>query len=141
MIEFSFINVEVPGFDSELFVLWLTKTVQSESFKCGDITVVFCDDEYLLAINRSYLNHDYYTDIITFDYCENGLVNGDLFVSVDRVKENAESLALVFEDELRRVCVHGVLHLCGYKDKTDDEKKEMTFKEDFYLGRYVSRET
>lgn len=141
MIDFVFENVKVPGVDSELFSLWLDKVVECEDLEAGDITIVFCDDEYLLDMNKKYLDHDYYTDIITFDYSFEKEVSGDLFISVDRVKDNAESLKVEFIEEVKRVCVHGVLHLCGYKDKTDDESQEMRGKEDFYLNKYVSRET
>jgi rRNA maturation RNase YbeY len=141
MIDFVFENVEVPGVNPELFSLWLNSVVVSEGFNCGPITVVFCSDEYLLEMNQKYLDHDYYTDIITFDYSEEDDVSGDLFVSADMVKDNAETIGLDYLEEVKRVCVHGVLHLCGYKDKTAEESREMRDKEDFYLKAYVSRET
>ena len=141
MIEFSKIDVEVPGLNPELFVLWLTDVIKSEEKVCGDVAIVFCADDYLLEMNRQFLDHDYYTDIITFDYCEENIVSGDLFISIDRVKDNAQVLGEPYESELKRVCVHGVLHLCGYKDKTLKDEKKMRELENLYLERYVSRGT
>ena len=141
MISFEFINVEVPELSSELFSLWLDDAVCEEGKLTGEITVIFCSDEYLLEMNRQYLNHDYYTDIITFDYGDESTVSGDLFISVDRVYDNAQGLGLNRGTELKRVCVHGVLHLCGYGDKNDLESRLMRQKEDYYLSKYVSRET
>ena len=100
----------------------------------GDLSVIFCDDEYLKRINVKYLGHDYYTDIITFDYSEKNLVSGDLFISIDRVDENARLNNVDFINELYRVIIHGVLHLCGYNDKTLKEKKEIRAKEDYFLS-------
>lgn len=99
------------------------------------------NDNELLEYNKEYLKHNYYTDIITFDYTEPGVVSGDLLISIDRVRDNASSLSQSFINELHRVCVHGVLHLLGYKDKTPEDQKDMRAKEDFYLNKYVSRET
>ena len=99
----------------------------------GEISVIFCSDDYLLKINEQYLNHNYYTDIVTFDYVENSVISGDLFISIERIKENAGEMGVSFDEELHRVIFHGVLHLCGYKDKTEAEKKLMREKEDFYL--------
>ncbi|MCE2681879.1 MAG: rRNA maturation RNase YbeY [Flavobacteriia bacterium] len=141
MILFEFIDVEVPELSSELFSFWLDNAVSEEGKTTGEITVIFCSDEYLLVMNRQYLDHDYYTDIITFDYTEGSIVSGDLFISVDRVYENAQGLDFDRAIELRRVCVHGVLHLCGYGDKSDLEAKLMRDKEGYYLDKYVSRET
>ena len=141
MILFEFIDVEVPELSSELFSFWLDNAVSEEGKTTGEITVIFCSDEHLLDMNRQYLDHDYYTDIITFDYTEGSIVSGDLFISVDRVYENAQGLDFDRAIELRRVCVHGVLHLCGYGDKSGPEVRLMRDKEDYYLGKYVSRET
>ena len=141
MILFEFIDVEVPELSSELFSFWLDNAVSEEGKTTGEITVIFCSDQHLLDMNRQFLDHDYYTDIITFDYTEEGVVSGDLFISVDRVYENAQCLDFDRALELRRVCVHGVLHLCGYGDKSDLEARLMRDKEDYYLGKYVSRET
>jgi rRNA maturation RNase YbeY len=141
MISFEFIDVKVPELSSELFSFWLDNAVSEEGKTTGEITVIFCSDEHLLDMNRQYLDHDYYTDIITFDYTEGSIVSGDLFISVDRVYENAQGLDFDRAIELRRVCVHGVLHLCGYGDKSDLEAKLMRDKEGYYLDKYVSRET
>ena len=99
----------------------------------GEINVVFCSDQYLLKLNQQYLNHNTFTDIITFDYVEGETISGDLFISVERVKENAQKASLPFANELNRVIVHGLLHLMGYNDKTDQETQEIRAKEDFYL--------
>ncbi len=141
MIYFEFLDVEIPGFDSEFFMSSLESLIVLENFKSGEITIVFCTDDYLLEMNKTYLNHDFYTDIITFDYSENGVISGDLFISVDRVNDNAGSFSVSVDNELKRVIYHGVLHLCGYKDKTEKEEKEMREKENFYIKQFVSRET
>ena len=107
--------------------------IQNEEKTFGDISVICCSDEYLLKINEQYLGHHYYTDIITFDYVENAVISGDLFISVDRVAENAEKYGNPFIEELHRVIIHGVLHLVGYNDKTVKEQSLMREKEDFYL--------
>lgn len=133
MINFEKVDVEVPGFNPELFVLGLSRLVKEEQRNLGDITVVFCSDEYLLDINKRHLDHDYFTDIITFDYCDGGFISGDLFISVDRVHENSKNEHVDFVNELARVCVHGVLHLCGYGDKSEREQVVMRRKEDYYL--------
>ncbi len=113
---------------------WLEATIEAEGHQAETIQYVFTSDDYLLDLNREYLNHDTYTDIITFDYCEGEMIMGDIFISIDRIKENAEKLDIPFQDELHRVMVHGVLHLCGYKDKSPTEKAQMTEKEDYYLS-------
>jgi len=115
--------------------LWVEKTITSSDFMCGEITYIFCDDEYLLEINQKYLNHDNYTDIITFDYTQDRLISGDLFISTERVKENAASFGVSFEKELARVMIHGVLHLLGMEDKTPELKAEMRAEEDKHLLR------
>ena len=98
---------------------WLKLVAQAESKKLGAISIIFCSDKYLLDINKKYLNHEYFTDIITFDYCEGDLISGDLFISIDSVKDNSDYYKSCFEDELNRVIVHGVLHLIGYDDHTE----------------------
>lgn len=108
--------------------------VLNELYTPGDISVVFCSDKYLLKINKEYLNHDYYTDIVTFNYVEDSVISGDLFISIDRVKENAETFHSKFVVELYRVVFHGILHLVGYNDKSEEEQKLMRNKEDFYLS-------
>ena len=134
MIDFQFINKEIPGFNSEFFVLSLTNLLNQEAKILGDISIIFVSDSYLLEMNQKYLNHDYYTDIITFDYCEMNIVSGDLFISVDRVQDNAETFNVDVLTELHRVMIHGVLHLCGYKDKTKEEERNMRELENKYLN-------
>ncbi len=134
MIDFQFINKEIPGFNSEFFILSLSKLITEEAKVIGDISIIFVSDEYLLEMNKKYLNHDYYTDIITFDYCEKNVISGDLFISVERVEENADTFNISFISELHRVMIHGVLHLCGYRDKTDEEQVEMRSMENKYLN-------
>jgi len=114
---------------------WLKNLIEASDFSLGDINVVFCNDDYLLEVNREHLKHDYYTDIITFDYCEDGIVSGDLFISVDRVKDNAAQMDAPWLDELRRVMVHGVLHLTGLGDKSPKQKKEMRAAENDALKK------
>lgn len=106
----------------------------TELNKVGVISIILCSDNYLLDINKKFLNHDYFTDIVTFNYCEGNIISGDLFISIDRIKENANLFNTSFNKELYRVIYHGVLHLIGYNDKTDDEKVIMRQKEDFYLN-------
>lgn len=115
---------------------WLVRCLSILNKNCGDISVVFCDDDYLLSMNKTYLNHDYYTDIISFDYSEKEMISGDLFISISRVKENSQKLNIEFINELYRVIVHGVLHLCGYKDKSKEEIEEMRTKENEMLLLY-----
>lgn len=113
---------------------WVGHTITDEEHNLGEISVIFCSDEYLLKINREHLDHDYYTDIITFQYTDDP-ISGDLFISVDRVRDNADQLKTSFQQELHRVIIHGILHLCGYKDKGQSEEKLMRQKEDFYLSK------
>jgi len=114
---------------------WITQTIQAEGFKLKELTYIFCSDDYLLQINQQYLNHDTYTDIITFDNSETEkVIIGDIFISIDRIRENALKFNISDTDELHRVIIHGALHLLGYKDKTPVTKQKMTQKEDFYLN-------
>ena len=113
---------------------WIKDVIGAEEKLPGDISLIFCSDEYLLDINRKFLNHDYYTDIITFDYVEDKKINGDIFISTDRVEENARLFSTTFENELNRVLIHGILHLLGYKDKIKTDKELMTSKEDYYIN-------
>ena len=112
---------------------WLKMVAGSEIRKIGDINVIFCSDNYILDVNMKYLQHDYFTDIITFDYCEGKVLSGDLFISVDSVRENSIEFGTNFEEELHRVIVHGLLHLIGYDDHTEEDKKVMRQKENYYL--------
>lgn len=113
---------------------WLTLVAESEIRRIGEISVIFCSDPYILSVNQKYLQHDYYTDIITFDYCEGDRLSGDLFISIDTVRENSAEYGTEFEDELNRVIVHGILHLIGYDDHTPEDVAEMRKKEDYYLS-------
>lgn len=113
---------------------WLKLVAESEIKRLGDISVIFCSDNYILDINIKYLGHDYFTDIITFDYCEGKTLSGDLFISIDSVRENASFYGVDFDDELNRVIVHGLLHLIGYDDHTEEDIATMRAKENYYLG-------
>ena len=113
---------------------WIKSCIEFQGKKCGDISFVFCSDKYLLSINRQYLQHDYYTDVITFDYSEGDFVSGDIFISVDTVKENSTLFHKAFLDELHRVIIHGILHLCGHGDKSDEEASKMRLLEDNSLN-------
>ena len=133
-IEFFF--EDIPDFDIRRykFDIYIKELIKKETKKSGNISIIFCSDSYLLDINKQYLNHNYLTDIITFDYVENDLISGDLFISIDRIKENAKLFDNEFINELYRVIFHGILHLIGYKDKNEEDKKIMRKREDYYLG-------
>jgi rRNA maturation RNase YbeY len=142
MIQIINLGVKIPGFISKTTLKQNLKTLaRSEGKALKDISVVFTDDDYLLEVNKQYLNHDYYTDVITFDYSVFPEVSGDIMISLDRVKENADTLSVSFQEELNRVVYHGLLHLCGYKDKSAADEKLMRKKENYYLELFVSRET
>ncbi|MFK5880187.1 MAG: rRNA maturation RNase YbeY [Flavobacteriaceae bacterium] len=113
---------------------WITQSIDKEGFKVGELNYIFCSDEQLLERNIEFLNHNTYTDIISFDYTMGKLVSGDIFISIDRVTENAKTFNTSFQNELNRVMIHGILHYCGYNDKTDDDKSLMRIKEDYYLS-------
>ena len=113
---------------------WLSKVVDEEQKKTDQLVYIFCDDKYLHKLNVQFLNHDTYTDVITFDESLGNQLSGEIYISVERVKENASSFGVSFEEELHRVMVHGLLHLCGYKDKTEEETLEMRRKENYYLS-------
>ncbi len=113
---------------------WIEFCINQENKELGEITYVFCDDHYLLRLNIKHLNHNTLTDIISFDYGVDNIVSGDIYISTDRVADNAKNLSIEFCDELHRVMIHGVLHYCGYKDKTSNDKITMRSKEDYYLS-------
>ena len=115
---------------------WLKLVAESEVFSLGAVSVIFCSDNYILDINQRFLQHDYFTDIITFDYSEGEKISGDLFISVDSVRENSIEDGTEFEEELHRVIVHGILHLIGYDDHTDEDIRTMRSKENYYLSLY-----
>lgn len=129
MISFNY-ELEFQLENEEQYSSWISNVISSENKKEGDINYIFCDDEYILEINKQYLDHDYYTDIISFDYSVGNELHGDIFVSIERVRENAIEFDVTFDEELKRVLAHGVLHYCGYKDKTEEEELIMRFKED-----------
>ena len=135
MIDFNY-ETEFTLENEEAIANWISNVITSEKKKEGEINYIFCDDEYLLEINKEHLQHDYYTDIISFDYTVGNEISGDMFISVDRVKENAQDFNVSFEDELKRVIVHGVLHYCGYKDKSDEDEFLMRNKEDEKLAMF-----
>ena len=131
-----FFNEDVPYKLSHKQTIrqWLKQQADREGHTIGDLNYIFCSDEYLLQVNRDYLQHDYYTDIITFDQSEvEGKIDGDIFISTERVQDNAMKLSILPEQEMRRVLAHGLLHLCGYGDKTDDEAAQMRTKEEDWL--------
>lgn len=129
-VRFSVQSVDFELSQPQNVKLWLTEVIKRRRNQVGNINYLFCDDEYLIGVNRQYLNHDTYTDIITFDYVAGGLISGDIMISVERVVENAKVFDVSFEHELRRVIVHGVLHLLGQGDKTEAEAAEMRCKEE-----------
>ena len=133
MIQFFFENIDEitlpPNTEN-----WLKELIISEDKKPGEINYIFCDDDHLLQVNKDFLNHDYYTDVITFDYVKGKTISADIFLSLPRILDNSSTLSNAFNSELLRVLAHGVLHLCGYKDKTDEEISEMRQKEDYYLS-------
>jgi rRNA maturation RNase YbeY len=114
---------------------WINQVIQNEGFIQGDINFIFTSDEYLLNINKEYLSHNYYTDIVTFNYCEEPNINGDIFISIDTIKNNSTRFSVSFLEELHRVMIHGILHLIRYDDQSDEEKDAMRQKENYYLER------
>lgn len=134
MISFENEDVELKLKNKLILKKWIKQVAESYGYKTGDLTYIFCSDEKILEVNRQYLQHDYYTDIITFDYDEDGVVSGDMFISVDTVRTNAEQYAPSFDDEMHRVIIHGVLHLCGLKDKAPDDEKKMRAAEEKALA-------
>ncbi len=135
MIRFFTEGIEFTLSNKALRKNWIKSIIQQEHYKSGDINYIFCSDEYLLEINRNFLNHNTYTDIITFDQSESELeIAGDIYISIDRIRSNSEKLNTSFNDELDRVMIHGILHLCGFGDKSPEEKKIMRKKEDACLS-------
>lgn len=119
-----------------IYKKWLQALAQNEQKKLGNINYIFCDDDYLLNLNLQYLQHDTLTDIITFDYCEEDTISGDIYISIERVRENAVIFKVSFDDELLRVLAHGIMHLCGYKDKSDEDAARMRQKENFAIQKF-----
>jgi probable rRNA maturation factor len=135
MINFNYEN-EFNLDNEEAIASWLSAVIISEGKKEGEINYIFCDDEYLHKINVEYLDHDTLTDIISFDYTMGNEISGDVFISVERVQDNAVDFNVAFEEELKRVLVHGVLHYCGYKDKGEDSERLMRSKEDEKIAMF-----
>lgn len=134
MISFNYeTNFELDNEDK--LSSWISNTISDEGFKEGEINYIFCDDAYLLNLNIEFLDHDTLTDIISFDYTMGKLISGDVYISVERVRENAKDFNVSFENELSRVMIHGILHYCGYKDKTDSDTSEMRSKENYYISK------
>lgn len=133
MIDFNFEEIDVPDINFEEAERWITKVIENNNKNVGELTYIFCSDDYLLEINKQYLQHDYFTDIITFNYCEEDTISGDLFISVDTVLDNSKTFGVDFKTELNRVIIHGVLHLIGFDDKCDEDQEEMTRQENLSL--------
>ena len=134
MISYQTINVKMPAIKRRANSAWVKAVAESYGKQVGDVAYIFCDDEKILEVNRQYLNHDYYTDIITFDYCTDNTVSGDLFISLDTVHSNAEAFGKTYEEELHRVIIHGILHLCGINDKGPGEREIMEAAENKALA-------
>ena len=130
MVSYQSIGVKMPHIGWRQTTAWIRRVAEAYGMKVGDIAYIFCDDAKILEVNKEYLKHDYYTDIITFDYTEDNVISGDIFISLDTVKSNAEQLECDYQRELHRVIIHGILHLCGIEDKTPDARKVMEAAED-----------
>ncbi len=129
MIFYTTENVKAPKLEKRKTNVWINTVAEKYDKKIGEIAYIFCDDAKILEVNKTYLQHDYFTDIITFDYCEGAVLNGDIFISLDTVRTNAQEFGVTFENELHRILIHGILHLCGQEDKTPEARLEMTRKE------------
>jgi rRNA maturation RNase YbeY len=129
---------QYPTPDDQNLIPFLNWILQNERYVPGDINIIFTDNPEIIHLNRQYLNHDYYTDVITFYYNDSDQLNGDVYISLDKVRENAGEYGTSYDDELLRVVFHGLLHLCGYSDNQEDARKEMREKENFYLNTYYS---
>ncbi|MBV5284306.1 MAG: rRNA maturation RNase YbeY [Paludibacter sp.] len=136
MIQYISEGVNPPALQKQKTNRWIKETAAEYGKKAGDIAYIFCSDERILEVNKQYLQHDYYTDIITFDYSEGQIISGDIFISVDTVKTNAQEFGVSFEQELNRILIHGILHLCGQDDKTPELRLEMTRKENLAIERF-----
>lgn len=135
-VEISFLEVKNRFTVKKVFKELIIALIREENKRLGEINIIFTNNQYILNINREYLNHQYYTDVITFNYNKRSRLNGDIYISVDQIYMNAKSYRVEFLDEVLRVIIHGVLHLIGYNDKTDFEKRIMKEKEDVYLCRF-----
>jgi len=130
VIEFLNENIEFPSINTGLLENWIKRIIKEHDFNLGSVTIIFCSDQYILKTNKEFLNHDYYTDIITFDYCENRNISGDLLISLETVRSNSENFNTDFSDELNRVIIHGILHLIGFDDSTPELKANIRKEED-----------
>lgn len=134
MITYNTDGMKMPSIKKRENTAWVKAVAASYGKRVGEIAYIFVDDEKILEVNRQYLGHDYYTDIITFDYCEGDVISGDLFISLDTVRTNAEQVGATYEEELHRVIIHGILHLCGINDKGPGEREIMEAAEDKALA-------
>ena len=134
MITYNAEGVKFPKIKRRETTAWIRRVADTYGKKVGEVGYLFCDDEYILEVNREYLGHDYYTDIITFDYCEDNTLNGDLVISLDTVRTNAEKFHKAYDEELHRVIIHGILHLCGINDKGPGEREQMEAAENRALA-------
>ena len=129
MISYQADGIKMPAIKKRETTEWIKAVAATYEKRIGEIAYIFCDDAKILEVNKTYLQHDYFTDIITFDYCEGAVLNGDIFISLDTVRTNAQEFGVTFENELHRILIHGILHLCGQEDKTPEARLEMTRKE------------
>ncbi|SHG81505.1 rRNA maturation RNase YbeY [Winogradskyella jejuensis] len=136
MISFNY-EIDFKLQDEDQKREWISGLIEEENCRQGEINYIFCSDDYLHKINVDFLSHDTLTDIISFDYSVGKELHGDIYISIDRVRDNASDFNVSFKNELTRVMAHGVLHYCGYKDKTDKDQELMRSKEDYYLAKYV----
>ena len=134
MITYNTENVKMPAIKRRETTTWIRRVAATYQKKVGEVGYLFCDDEHILQVNQEYLGHDYYTDIITFDYCEGDILNGDLVISLDTVRTNAQKFQKDYDEELHRVIIHGILHLCGINDKGPGEREMMEAAENQALG-------
>ena len=134
MITYNCENVKMPAIKKRETTKWIRAVAATYGKKVGEVGYLFCNDEHILEVNREYLGHDYYTDIITFDYCEGDVLNGDLVISLDTVRSNAELFGKPYDEELHRVIIHGILHLCGQNDKGPGEREQMEAAENRALA-------
>ena len=136
MVSFIADSIEMPALDERKVTRWIRSIAADYNFAVGNINYIFCSDDRELEVNRQFLGHDYYTDVITFDYTSGKTLNGDIFISLDTVRSNAEMVGAPFEEELRRIIIHGILHLTGQGDKTPETKAQMTEKEEKALAKW-----
>ncbi|MDP4240475.1 MAG: rRNA maturation RNase YbeY [Bacteroidota bacterium] len=137
MIQYIAEEVKLPTLSKQTINRWIKETAALYGKRTGEIAYIFCSDKRILEVNKQYLNHDYYTDIITFDYSEGTIISGDIFISIETVESNAEKFKVSFDEELKRILIHGILHLCGQDDKTPEMRTEMTRKENQALEMYA----